>query len=93
MSRFIAAPRDTGRPAGTVPLWRRLFHGDLLSASSTARLIAILEATETGPGRITLPRGAGQMAVAVYLKSGTCDLAAREMIIAQVAKGAFDSFA
>ena len=125
MRRFIADPRDTGTPEGTVRLLQRLFHGDLLSASSTARLAEILEATTTGAGRIkgllptgvvvahktgttgtagrlngstndvgviTLPKGAGQLALAVYLKGSTRDLPAREMAIARIAKAAFDSF-
>jgi beta-lactamase class A len=124
MPRFIADPRDTGAPDGTVQLLKRLFHGELLSAPSTARIVEIMEATTTGPGRIkgllpagvvvahktgttgtagrlngstndvgviTLPKGAGQLALAVYVKGSTRDLAAREMIIARIAKAAFDS--
>ena len=125
MRRFIADPRDTATPDGTVQLLRRLFRGELLSASSTARLVEILEATTTGAGRIkgllpagvvvahktgttgtagrlngstndvgviTLPKGAGQLALAVYVKGSTRDLAAREMAIARVAKAAVDSW-
>lgn len=124
MPRFIADPRDTATPDGTVQLLKRLFHGELLSASSTARIIEILEATTTGAGRIkgllpagvvvahktgttgtskglngstndvgviTLPKGAGQLALAVYVKGSSRDLAAREMVIARIAKAAFDS--
>ena len=124
MRRFIADPRDTATPDGTVQLLKRLFHGELLSPSSTARAIQILSATVTGPARIkgllppgvpvahktgttgsasrlngstndvgviTLPNGAGQLALAVYLKGSTHDLPARETIIAGIAKSAFDS--
>jgi beta-lactamase class A len=123
MPRFLADPRDTAAPDGTVRLLQRLFHGDLLSASSTARMIEILQATTTGAGRIRglLPAGTvvahktgttgtvgnlngstndvgvialpkGQLALAVYVKGSTRDLAAREMTIARIAKAAFDAW-
>ena len=125
MRRFIADPRDTATPDGTVQLLRRVFGGELLSASSTARLIEILEATTTGAGRIkgllpagvvvahktgttgtanglngstndvgviALPNGAGQLVLAVYVKGSARDLAAREMVIARIARAAFDSW-
>ena len=68
MRRFIADPRDTATPDSTVFLLQRLFRGELLSASSTARLVRILEATTTGPARIKglLPAG-----VVVAHKTGT----------------------
>jgi beta-lactamase class A len=68
MRLFIADPRDTGTPDGTVQLLKRLFRGELLSAVSTARIIEILQATTTGPARIKglLPAG-----VAVAHKTGT----------------------
>ncbi|HXM42205.1 MAG TPA: class A beta-lactamase [Bryobacteraceae bacterium] len=124
MRRFIADPRDSGTPDGTVQLLKRLFRGELLSPSSTARLVEILRATTTGAARIKgllpvgvvvahktgttathaglngstndvgvieLPEGAGRLALAVYLKGSTRDLAAREMTIARIAKAAFDS--
>jgi beta-lactamase class A len=123
MPRFIADPRDTGTPDGTVQLSQRLFHGEVLSAPSTARMVEILQATTTGPGRIKglLPAGTvvahktgttgdagnlngstndvgvialpkGQLALAVYVKGSTRDLPSREMVIARIAKAAFDSF-
>jgi beta-lactamase class A len=125
MPRFIADPRDTATPDGTVQMLKRVFGGELLSASSTARLVEILEATTTGAGRIkgllpagvvvahktgttgtanglngstndvgviALPNGAGQLALAVYVKGSARDLAAREMVIARIAKAAFDSW-
>src|SRR5580700_1844651 len=118
MPRFLADPRDTGTPDGTVRLLQRLFHAELLSAPSTARMVEILEATTTGAGRIkgllpagtvvahktgttgtagrlngstndvgviTLPKGGGQIALAVYLKGSTRGLDARETIIARIA--------
>ena len=125
MPRFIADPRDTATPDGTVQMLKRLFRGELLSASSTARAVEILEATTTGADRIKgllpagvvvahktgttgtagnlngstngvgviiLPKGAGQLALAVYLKGGKSNLPAREMIIARIAKAAFDAW-
>ena len=43
-------------------------------------------------GVITLPNGKGQLALAVYFKASKEDLEAREMIIARIAKAAFDSW-
>jgi beta-lactamase class A len=116
--RFLADPRDTGTPAGTVRLLARLFHGELLSKTSTARLIEILKATTTFPthlkgllppgtivahktgsvsvatndiGVIFLPDG-GQLAVSVYIKASTSKDAARDRVIAKIARTAFDSY-
>jgi beta-lactamase class A len=122
MQRFIADPRDTATPDGAVRLLQRLYSGEALSAASTARLIAILEATSTGPDRIkgllpagtvvahktgttgsagklnagtndigviTLPNGAGKLALAVFVKGSTRDLVARERVIAKIANAAF----
>jgi beta-lactamase class A len=59
LKRYLNDPRDTGTPHGTVDLLARLFRGELLSASSTARMIEILKATTTGPVRLKglLPPG------------------------------------
>jgi len=59
MHRFLADPRDTATPDATVEFLRRVFHGDFLSTRSTARLIRMMQATTTGPGRIKglLPAG------------------------------------
>ena len=38
MRQFLADPRDTGTPAGTVQLLKKLFAGELLSPKLTARL-------------------------------------------------------
>ena len=57
--RYLEDARDTGTPNGTVRLLVRLFRGELLSKSSTDRLVASLKATTTFPTRIKglLPRG------------------------------------
>jgi beta-lactamase class A len=56
---FLADPRDTGTPNGTVQLLARLFRSELLSKPSTARLIEDLKATTTFPTRLKglLPPG------------------------------------
>jgi beta-lactamase class A len=124
MERFLSDPRDTGTPDASVQLLRRAFAGELLSKSSTAALIRMMQATTTGPGRIKgtlplgtvvghktgttstvnglngstndigvieLPRGAGQLAVAFYVKGSRRDQAARELAIARLARAAYDA--
>jgi beta-lactamase class A len=126
MRRFLADPRDTATPEGTVGFLRSTFRGELLREASTARLIRMMEATTTGAGRIkgllpagtvvahkkgttatvkglngstndvgviTLPKGAGQLAVAFYVKGSHRDEATRELAIARLAKAAFDACA
>ena len=119
MRGFLADPRDTATPDATIELLRKAFRGELLSPPLTKRLVAILEATSTGSGRIKGLLGAGtvvahktgttgtamklnggtndvgviagELAIAVYIKGSTRTLAAREKVIAQVAKAAFDA--
>ena len=57
--RFLTDPRDTGTPEGTVQLLAKLFRGELLSRSSTTRLVEVLKATTTFPTRLKglLPPG------------------------------------
>jgi beta-lactamase class A len=59
MRAFVSDPRDTATPEATVELLRRTFRGELLSPSSTARLIQIMESTTTGAARLKglLPAG------------------------------------
>jgi len=120
---FLTDPRDTGTPNGTVQLLARAFRGELLSKPSTARLIQVLKATTTFPGRIKgllpaatvvahktgstgtvkgltagtndsgvifLPNGS-QIALSVYVKASTKSEAARDRVIARIAKAAFDA--
>jgi len=121
--RFLADPRDTGTPNGTVQLLARAFRGEVLSKTSTARLVEILKATTSFPTRIKgmLPAGTvvahktgstgtikgltgatndsgviflqdgGQLAVSVYVKASTRKDAARDRVIARIAKAAFES--
>jgi len=122
--RFLADPRDTGTPNGTVQLLARVFRGEVLSQPSTARLIEILKATTTFPTRIKglLPPGTivahktgltgtvkrltaatndsgviflpdgGQLALSVYVKASTRNDAARDRVIARIARAAFEVF-
>jgi len=125
MREFVADPRDTGTPAGTVQLLKKVFGGELLSSKLTARLVEILKATTTGSARIKgllpagtvvahktgttgtamdfngstndagvilLPDGGGHLAISVYVKGSRGNLAARELVIARIAKAAFDSW-
>jgi beta-lactamase class A len=124
MRRYLDDSRDTGTPNGTVQLLARLFHGELLSKSSTARLIEALKATTTFPTRLKglLPPGSivahktgsvgpvnglaaatndsgviflpdgRQFAVSVYIKASTRSDAARDSVIARIARAAFDYY-
>jgi beta-lactamase class A len=127
--RYIADPRDTGTPNGTVQLLARLFRGELLSKLSTARLIEILKSTSTGPMRLkgllppgtvvahktgttgvvkklaagtndsgviflpnsTQPANGTRLAISVYVKASTRNDAARDRIIARIARAAYDA--
>jgi beta-lactamase class A len=82
MRAFLADPRDTATPDATVELLKRTFRGELLSASSTSRLIQILESTATGGARLKglLPEGTivahktGTTATEQGLNAGTNDV-------------------
>lgn len=79
--QYLADPRDTGTANGTVQLLAKLFRGELLSKTSTARLIEILKSTTTGAGRLKglLPPGTvvahktGTTSVVKGLAAGTND--------------------
>ena len=43
-------------------------------------------------GVILLPDGGGHLAISVYVKGSRGNLAARELVIARIAKAAFDSW-
>jgi beta-lactamase class A len=59
LQSFLDDPRDTGTPNATAQLLARLFRGELLSPSSTSRVIDVLKATTTFPTRLKglLPAG------------------------------------
>jgi beta-lactamase class A len=79
---FLSDPRDTATPDATVELLKRMYRGELLSASSTGRLIQILESTATGGARLKglLPAGTtvahktGTTATEQGLNGGTNDV-------------------
>jgi beta-lactamase class A len=50
--RFLADPRDTGTPDGTIQILKKLFATELLSKALTSRLEKTLENTTTGPDRL-----------------------------------------
>ena len=50
--RYIASPMDGAMPLGVVDALSRLKRGELLSASSTQRLLGIMSHTKTGPQRL-----------------------------------------
>ncbi|HEX8257069.1 MAG TPA: class A beta-lactamase [Allosphingosinicella sp.] len=51
-NRYVSDPIDGATPLGIVDALARLKRGELLSASSTQRLIAIMSNTKTGPQRL-----------------------------------------
>lgn len=59
-AEYMQGPRDTATPIAAVRFLAALRAGELLSKASTDRLLAIMTATETGPGRLkaALPEGA-----------------------------------
>jgi beta-lactamase class A len=50
--RYIASPMDGAMPLGVVDALSRLKRGELLSPSSTQRLLGIMSHTKTGPQRL-----------------------------------------
>ena len=122
--RYLADPRDTGTPNGTVRLLSRRFQGEMLSKLSTTRLIESLKATTTFPTRLKglLPPGTvvahktgstgavnglaaatndsgviflqdtTQLAVSVYVKASTRTDSERDLVIARLARAAFELF-
>ena len=82
MRRFLKDQRDTATPDATLDLLKKLFRGELLSPDLTARLIAMMEKTTTGPARIKglLPAGTvvahktGTTGSAGSLNGGTNDV-------------------
>jgi beta-lactamase class A len=97
MRRFLADIRDTATPDATVVLLDKAFHGKLLSARLTARLVSMLEATTTGDARLKglLPAGTvvahktGTTATAGTLNGSTNDagVIAGKLAIAVYVKG------
>jgi beta-lactamase class A len=59
MEAYLRDPRDTATPEGLVRLLARIWSGRALSPESRGRLLTILRASPTGPGRLRagLPPG------------------------------------
>jgi beta-lactamase class A len=59
--------------------------------TGTTSTVMGLNGATNDVGVVTLPNGAGRLAIAVYIKASTRDEAARDSIIARIARTAFDS--
>jgi beta-lactamase class A len=70
MQQFLADPRDSATPEGTIHLLVRASRGELLSLGSTNYLFEVMEATRTGKGRL---KGALPPNTPVAHKTGTTD--------------------
>jgi beta-lactamase class A len=70
-------------PAGTV----------VAHKTGTTGTVMDFNGSTNDAGVILLPGGAGHLAIAVYVKGSTRNTAARELVIAKIAKAAFDSWA
>ena len=58
--------------------------------TGTATTVMGLNGATNDAGVVTLPNGAGQLAIAIYVRGSTRDQATRESVIARMAKAAFD---
>jgi beta-lactamase class A len=83
MESTTTGPR---RIKGLLPAGTRVAHKTGTSATESG-----LNASTNDMGVITLPNGKGRLALAVYVKGSSRDLAIRERAIAKIAKAAFDS--
>jgi beta-lactamase class A len=81
-----ATTTGAGRIKGLLPAGVVVAH-----KTGTTGISHGLNGSTNDVGVITLPKGSGQLAVAVYLKGSTRDLPEREKVIARIAKAAFDS--
>ena len=61
--------------------------------TGTASTIKGLNGATNDVGVITLPGSGGQFAMAVYIKASTRDEAARDRVIARLARAAYDYWA
>lgn len=75
-----------GRIKGLLPSGTVVAH-----KTGTTETVNGLNGATNDVGVITLPNGNGRLAIAVYVKGSTRDVAAREKVIARIARTAFDS--
>jgi len=81
-----ATSTGKGRIKGLLPAGTVVAH-----KTGTTATAAGLNGGTNDVGVIMLPKGAGRLALAVYVKGSTRDLETRERVIARVAKAAFES--
>jgi len=82
-----AATTGAGRIKGLLPTGVVVAH-----KAGTTGTAGGLNGSTNGAGVVALPKGAGQLALTVCVKGSTRDLPAREMVVARIAKAAFDSW-
>ena len=86
-------PRDTATPEATARLMADLWSGAGLTRESRDLLLEVMEGSRSAPRRIiTLPDGAGHLAVAVYVNTLNLATYRRERTIAQASRALFDYF-
>jgi beta-lactamase class A len=66
--------------------------GILPEATVIAHKTGTIGGTTNDVGIVTLPQGAGQVAIAVFVKSSTKPIPEREKVIAQISRAAYDFF-
>ena len=89
-ARLVRMMRATSTGAGRI---KSLLPPATVVAHKTGTTATVggINGSTNDVGVITFPGGAGQLAVAFYLKGSRRDLVARELIIARLAKAAFDA--
>jgi beta-lactamase class A len=82
-----ATSTGSGRIKGLLPAGTVVAH-----KTGTTATAAGLNGGTNDVGVIMLPKGAGRLSVAIYVKGSTKDLDAREIVIAKIAKATFDFY-
>ncbi|MCA1652398.1 MAG: serine hydrolase [Acidobacteria bacterium] len=88
---FEKDPRDTATPDAMVDLLAKI-HKKSLHKPETAELTGTIGGTTNDVGIMTLPQGAGHVAIAVFIKSSIKPVAEREKVIAQLSRTVHDFF-
>ena len=82
-----ATSTGSGRIKGLLPAGTVVAH-----KTGTMSTVAGLNGGTNDVGVIMLPKGAGRLAIAVYVRGSTRDQDTRDRVIARIAKAAFDSW-
>ena len=82
-----ATTTGSGRIKGSLPDGTVVAH-----KTGTTSTVAGLNGGTNDVGVIMLPKGAGRLAIAVYVRGSTRDQDTRDRVIARIAKAAFDSW-